>query len=256
MSILAKHTWRNFFVIFLVLAFTAGIPLLITASGESGVPTTANADPLPWWQQVEAFQALALKWIAALTAIIAAVSGLIAFVLAKLQEVRERINRQDQRLGLMPTIPADVISPTTGQIAPLQKAPSSVLLLLLIPIPFLSGCAAMQEFQSKPGVQLAESLAIQAAQSYFANGGNVDTLWGISQGINAASGIYTLEQQKQAPDVVKTAIKTFANDPTAVNGLSTKVASIIASSGSNSPAETSKVIQAVANGIQYVAATQ
>lgn len=119
------------------------------------------------------------------------------------------------------------------------------------------GCAELERLQAKPGVQLAETLAIQAAQSYFGNGGSSNAAWAISTGLNAMSDISTYEQQKQAANVASQAVKSFAGDPTAVNGLATKVANIIATRVPNqTPAQTAQTVQAIANGIQIAAKQQ
>lgn len=53
----------------------------------------AQAEPAPWWQQVEQTQSLALKWIAALTVVLGALATLIGFIMAKINELKERQNR-------------------------------------------------------------------------------------------------------------------------------------------------------------------
>lgn len=119
----------------------------------------------------------------------------------------------------------------------------------------LAGCATLENWQSKPAVQFAETEAIKLAASYFSNGGSVDSAWGISTGLNAVSDIVTFAQQQKAPQTAAQAVHDFAANQTAVNGLATGVANIVTSSGAKNPAETAKVIQAIAGGIQVAAAS-
>lgn len=55
-------------------------------------------EPAPWWQQVEQTQALFEKWCVALTVMIAAVAGVITFVITKIFAVKELLHKQKEEL--------------------------------------------------------------------------------------------------------------------------------------------------------------
>lgn len=102
-------------LIWAVLFFTALIPLAImTHASVDSLPAVANAEPAPWWQQVEQFQTLALKWIAALTAVVAALATLVSIALTKYTDFRERLNRISARVD---TIQGQAVTATATQVA-------------------------------------------------------------------------------------------------------------------------------------------
>lgn len=61
--------------------------------GQEHFPATADAAPLPWWQQVESFQALALKWIASLTAVVVALVTFLGVIVTQYKNLKERMDR-------------------------------------------------------------------------------------------------------------------------------------------------------------------
>lgn len=71
------------------------VPIFIF--GDEITAITTVPEPLPWWQRVEEIQSLALKWISALTAILGAFAVLMAFVLARVKELKDRMDRGDIR---------------------------------------------------------------------------------------------------------------------------------------------------------------
>lgn len=71
--------------------------LFILAAGISWAADNIGPEPAPWWQRVEEAQALAIKWIGALTIIIGALATLIAFVIGKVSELKARIENQNRR---------------------------------------------------------------------------------------------------------------------------------------------------------------
>lgn len=137
--------------------------------------------------------------------------------------------------------------------------------LLLIAVAILcvplSSCETLSSWQSNPMVQFAEMQAIKLAQSYFNNGGNTDTAWGISNGLNLIGDIASFSLQQKlakdaqeanalAADKLKAQVKAFADDKTAVNGLANGIASVVNTSKAQTPEERAKITLAIANGIQ------
>lgn len=129
----------------------------------------------------------------------------------------------------------------------------------------ITGCDTLAEWQKNPNVIFAETQVIKLAQAYFSNGGNVDTLWGISNGVNFIGDVTTFAiQQKQAKDSaaanaiaasqLKQQVKAFADDKTAVNGFASGLSAVMATSNAKTPEERSKVTLAIAATIQKVAA--
>lgn len=98
MSQLTSRTIRYSALIWMSLIISALIPLYLLAA-EPHIAATASAEPAPWWQQVEDFQALALKWIAALTVILGAIATLAAFLIAKVQDIKQRLDRHETRIA-------------------------------------------------------------------------------------------------------------------------------------------------------------
>lgn len=117
-------------VIWVCLILTALIPLAILSHGAENLPAVATAEPAPWWQQVEAFQNLAIKWIGALTAVMAALATFVGIALVQYKNLKERIERVSDRAD---TIQSAALSQTanqaqqnlktTGDIANLQPKP-------------------------------------------------------------------------------------------------------------------------------------
>lgn len=100
MSIKTKSTLRsirNIFLIWLALFLTGMIPIYIMAHGVENLPAVANAQPAPWWQQVESFQNLAIKWIGALTGITAALATFVGVLITQYKNLKERLDRVSDR---------------------------------------------------------------------------------------------------------------------------------------------------------------
>lgn len=94
MSTIAKQTLRNSGYMLLALLVLALIPLSLFAQD---LTIAATAEQLPWWQRVEEFQNIVLKWITAITAILTAFIALVAYLIAKVQELRGRLDRGVER---------------------------------------------------------------------------------------------------------------------------------------------------------------
>lgn len=141
----------------------------------------------------------------------------------------------------------------------------AAILAISLCIP-LSGCDTLQALQSKPAVQFAETQVIRLAQAYFSNGGKVDTMWGISEGLNFAGDIATFAaQQRQAATTdeanrlaalkLKETVKSFADNKTAVTGLANGIASVMDNSKATTPAQRAEITLKTAATLQKVATT-
>lgn len=124
------------------------------------------------------------------------------------------------------------------------------LFFLALLVPF-GGCAQLEAWQAKPGVQFAEAAAVRLATSYFSNGGSVDAAWGISQGISLI-GDYFASNQSAAQNVTQAA-KDFAGDPKAVSGLANSLGNVVNLASPQSPSERLAVVQAIAGGVAKAA---
>lgn len=130
-----------------------------------------------------------------------------------------------------------------------------LLILILAALP-LTGCETLVAWQSKPGVQFAEAEAIKLAASFFSNGGNVDSGWGVSNGLNLIGDIATYAAQKNLPDpnaaaaiTVGQAVRQFSGNPKAVAGLANSLASVVEKAAPQTPAERAKIVLAIASGV-------
>lgn len=126
MSLHTKRVIGYSFIIWITLTLTALIPLVIVAYGQEHLPAVADATPLPWWQQVEAFQALALKWIAALTAVCAGLATLVSVVIAQYKNLKERMDRVSERADSLQAI---AIAATVKQVETNIKTASEIATL-------------------------------------------------------------------------------------------------------------------------------
>ncbi len=69
--------------------------LLITAACIAADAT--GPEPAPWWMKVEEAQTLAMKWLATLTVIAGGIAGFVAYVLAKVNAIKEQQREQAQQ---------------------------------------------------------------------------------------------------------------------------------------------------------------
>lgn len=124
--------------------------------------------------------------------------------------------------------------------------------LLLNSVVLFFSCTTLEKWQANPTVQFAETEAIKLAASYLNNGGNTNTLWGISEGLNAIGDIATFQHnQTNSAEVLKSQVKAFANDQTEVNTLAVGLANVLPSSASASVK--AAVVLNLAKGIQLAA---
>lgn len=106
------------FALFVVLiAFTTCFVFGQDVAAAAAAVAT-GPEPAPWWMRVEETQALALKWLAALTVIGGALTAFVLFMLGKIQEIKARVEKQADRsdtqqqqihdiaLAAMPTPPS------------------------------------------------------------------------------------------------------------------------------------------------------
>lgn len=130
------------------------------------------------------------------------------------------------------------------------------LIFILFPAFLFGGCETLTAWQAKPGVQFAETEAVKLAAAYFSNGGNADTAWGISNGLSVLGDIATFRSQsvQTVAANARAQVKSFADNPTALNGLATGVANIIANAAPQTAGDKAAIVQAVANGIGTAAA--
>lgn len=107
-----KKTIRYSLIIWITLIIVGVLPIALFGAEMSAAATT---EPTPWWQRVDEIQSLILKWIAAVTAIVGALAVLAAFVIAKLTELRHRMDRHDAREIANATKPPDQVDVTITQ---------------------------------------------------------------------------------------------------------------------------------------------
>lgn len=55
-------------------------------------------EPAPWWLRVEDAQALAVKWLAALTVIAGALAGFVSYVLGQVNTIKSNQRAHDAQL--------------------------------------------------------------------------------------------------------------------------------------------------------------
>lgn len=82
----------------------------------------SGPEPDPWWKQVENWQSLAMKWIAALTVIVGAMATLAGLVLQKLKQVREFVNDQAEATEKRLDRQTSAIQATQEQVVDIAKA--------------------------------------------------------------------------------------------------------------------------------------
>jgi len=119
----------------------------------------------------------------------------------------------------------------------------------------LTGCQTLTAWQANPKVQFAEQEAVKIALAYFSNGGNVDTAWGVANGLQVAGDIATFANSQGTPaTTVAATVKAFADDPTAIRNLANNLASVVNKIHPTTPEESALISQALANGIQKATA--
>lgn len=84
---------------------------------------TDGPEPAPWWQNVENSQALAMKWLAALTVIAGGITAFISFLLGKVNTIREQLRQQSARLDSHGTQIANIALSTPVQPQPQNPTP-------------------------------------------------------------------------------------------------------------------------------------
>lgn len=112
------------------------------------VNTAEGPEPAPWWMRVEDAQALAVKWLSALTVIAGALAALAMFIIGKVKEIKDRMESQSKRLnevqGQVHTLAVNAAPPAPLPCAPINPPPpgpvSALLLFAGLSALLLAGC--------------------------------------------------------------------------------------------------------------------
>lgn len=202
----------------------------------------------------ENFQALALSWLAVISTVIGAAvfvilqnKDKIAAAVDVIRDLISRVDKHDDQAKMNTTTQV-----TDIKVAALKK----IIPFILIPILFISGCEQLATLQAKPATQVAEKLAgqiifstlLSAAQTE-ANGGKINSAWGISAGLNSISTIVSNLSNDQATAVIVDTATTFAGD-TSMKPIAQKLAQAYLSANPQTSADKTATVLAISSGVQ------
>lgn len=182
---------RQFVRRFLVVCVLCVVGV-VAAYAVDAVQGAEGPEPAPWWMRVEEAQALAIKWLGALTVIAGALAGFVLFVLGKVNEIREnqktqaaRMDSHGQQLTTLALNTTAAPPAATGE----GKPPiPPIALLLVVGCLSLAGCAGFADFLESPTNQKILTIASNAAAASLTQsiGGKLDPA--ARDAIQAASG--------------------------------------------------------------------
>lgn len=128
---------------------------------------------------------------------------------------------------------------------------------------FLAGCATLEKWQADPRVQFAEQEALKigvAALQRYSNGGNFDSVWGISEGLYAFTDtISALSANKTNADAnnalalqLAQTVQSYASTKD-TKALAGQIAAIITKADPQTDAQRVAVVNGIANSLQSAA---
>lgn len=107
----------------------------------------SGPEPAPWWMQVEAGQALALKWIATVSIVLTAVITTVGALWMKIQELKDRMNRASaEKMALQKQV-----TELAAQLPPPAPAPTQPTIGKTLAVLLLAGCMLSASGCANPG---------------------------------------------------------------------------------------------------------
>lgn len=188
---------------------------------------------------------------------------------ASLTRLTPNTNEQELKAADVPApqpvqpSPAPVSAPSAPVSGTAAFAQLRVLVCLAGAFLSLAGCAALEKFQADPRVQFAEQEALKigvAALQTYSNGGNIDSMWGISEGLYAVTDtISALSSNKSNADAnnalalqLAQTVQSYASTQD-TKALAGKIAAIITKADPQTDAQRVAMVNSIAGSLQAAA---